>query len=526
MDDNECLCCVTKYSLRRKKVQCLKCKFCICNTCFERYTLDNIALDYMGTMCMNCKEPLSFDFIVENTTKTFLNKKWKDRRKDLLIDIEMSKMPNTQLSASTYREYKNSIDNLHKIINESRVKICAIMEIDDNQPVSISDMMCTLRSSCDFAIECMTDTDIDDNLYRQYTDQYKKQDKQLADVQDYYETYMTSTRQLEKLIRQYNAFINSMLVTDDDVVNNETRQTERRVFIMPCPINECKGFMSSQYKCGLCNGKICSKCHIQLNDKDEEHVCNKDLVESVKAINSETKPCPKCGARIYKTEGCDQMYCIGCHTAFSWETGKIAIGERIHNPEYFRWMREHNQEIPRVENQFLCEEGLPNYYDIVDLQWQLNYNMNLVYNVTELLCVATHIREVEIPKRKLKLNRDIRVKYLCNEITRENMMITLMKRERLNMKQTFIIGMLRLIVDVISDKIRLISREPSEILVESVMDEMLVLCKYVNEQMENFTKVHGLLTPKYNEDKNRLFEEIKNKKVRKRYGKKQEDNDE
>ena len=43
---------------------------------------------------------------------------------------------------------------------------------------------------------------------------------------------------------------------------------------------------------------------------------------------------------------CDQMYCIKCHTAFSWNKGTIDRGT-IHNPEYYRWMRENGQQIPR-----------------------------------------------------------------------------------------------------------------------------------------------------------------------------------
>ena len=40
------------------------------------------------------------------------------------------------------------------------------------------------------------------------------------------------------------------------------------------------------------------------------------------------------------------MYCIKCHTAFSWRTGAIERGN-VHNPEYYRWMRENGRDIPR-----------------------------------------------------------------------------------------------------------------------------------------------------------------------------------
>ena len=82
--------------------------------------------------------------------------------------------------------------------------------------------------------------------------------------------------------------------------------------------------------------------------KGEYHECDEDKKETVKLLRQDTKPCPKCGELIHKLpNGCDQMYCIKCPTAFSWRTGQLERGH-IHNPEYYRWMRENGRDIQEI----------------------------------------------------------------------------------------------------------------------------------------------------------------------------------
>ena len=48
-------------------------------------------------------------------------------------------------------------------------------------------------------------------------------------------------------------------------------------------------------------------------------------------------------------KNCDQMWCVDCKTAWNWSTGDIVTGH-IHNPEYFRYMRERGLQIPQNPN--------------------------------------------------------------------------------------------------------------------------------------------------------------------------------
>ena len=53
------------------------------------------------------------------------------------------------------------------------------------------------------------------------------------------------------------------------------------------PKDNCLGFLSTKWKCGLCETKVCSKC---LAIKEGlPHECNEDDVKSAELIKKETK---------------------------------------------------------------------------------------------------------------------------------------------------------------------------------------------------------------------------------------------
>jgi hypothetical protein len=99
---------------------------------------------------------------------------------------------------------------------------------------------------------------------------------------------------------------------------------ERKQFIRKCPVTDCRGFLSTRWKCDVCENYICIDCN-EIK-KGDDHVCDPNAVETMKLLKSDTKPCVKCGAMIFKISGCSQMWCPDCHTAFDWNTGKIVSG--------------------------------------------------------------------------------------------------------------------------------------------------------------------------------------------------------
>lgn len=139
--------------------------------------------------------------------------------------------------------------------------------------------------------------------------------------------------------------------------------SKKSSFIRPCPnsANNCRGFLSTQWKCNLCNMWACKDCHeIKGATHDAEHECNPDNLASAKLIDEETRPCPKCGARVFKISGCNQMFCTACNDcAFDWVTGRIET--KIHNPHYFEFQRQRNGgQAPRVLGDILCGREVDN----------------------------------------------------------------------------------------------------------------------------------------------------------------------
>lgn len=79
-------------------------------------------------------------------------------------------------------------------------------------------------------------------------------------------------------------------------------------------------------ECGNCHNNFCFRC---LGDSHEPVTCsnfsrwkaqieNKDHLESMNYINSNTKDCPNCKVAIEKNGGCNHMTCRSCHHQFCW----------------------------------------------------------------------------------------------------------------------------------------------------------------------------------------------------------------
>ena len=271
--------------------------------------------------------------------------------------------------------------------------------------------------------------------------------------------------QLWQLERDRRKLNNNIRRAKTGQVIEEKKEASK--FIRKCPVDGCEGFLSSAWKCGVCNIWACPHCfEAKGYEKDAEHTCNPDDVASAELIKKETKPCPACGTRIFKISGCDQMWCTACHIAFSWRTG-LRVNGVIHNPHFYAWQREGGAAVIQNPGAQICG-GLPTYYQIRDRKRAMQHNKvfrhfikhtnllgdivsnngewnrytiggqnaleGLDNNIQNLHRGANHFQYTIIDRfrqhcQQAQDNKELRIKFICGEIDETNMKTQLLKRD-------------------------------------------------------------------------------------------------
>lgn len=293
---------------------------------------------------------------------------------------------------------------------------------------------------------------------------------------------------LQKRIDEVNKKIRGMYderqVLDDEIAyfenvlqNPKGMAKYKPETISRCPAQDCRGFITKkEWKCGICNIEICKSClEVKNTGEIENHTCKEENVQTAKMILKECKPCPKCAAQIYKIEGCDQMYCVQCNTAFSWNTGKIETG-RIHNPHYYEWVRQNNNGVvPREPGDNpggeACNEELIEYYR---LSGTLNNNhvgkrRQYIINVHRL---HVHLTCTVLENlTATKDNTNLRINYLLNRITKEYYEKEIEKRDRLEKRNQAIANILQLYLSVVAELLNSLNRNLIELNYDKNFDQ-------------------------------------------------------
>ena len=223
------------------------------------------------------------------------------------------------------------------------------------------------------------------------------------------------------------------------------KKEEKREFKQKCGVEDCRGFLSSAWKCGLCASWTCPKCFDVLGkEKECGHECDPNNVESAKLIKKETRNCPSCAIPIFKIEGCDQMWCTQCHIAFSWKSG-MRVNGVVHNPHFYQWQRAGGGAAPIQTPGAQACGGLPGLWQF---RRQLNRAMTddpykgnrISESIIQLHQGCGHFQHWELNRLRRACqgaadNTALRIQYLCKEITETNLMQKIQQRDKMREKK-------------------------------------------------------------------------------------------
>jgi len=271
------------------------------------------------------------------------------------------------------------------------------------------------------------------------------------------EKIFEEVRQVDILIQQLQQRRNNLLLQHR--TTGVDQNTERKQFVRACPDEHCRGYLSTQWKCGLCSKKTCPQCHVIMSD---EHTCNDDDLATAKLLDADTKPCPKCATGIFKIDGCDQMWCTQCHTGFSWKTGRIEA--HIHNPHFYEWQRRNNGGIaPRNPADLPCAQEITHQTTNtirhgfilkgLSSQHQINSIVSLK-KIEKVIEAVLHLRNVQLPTytvNHVEDNLKLRVAFLRNRLTEKEFQVKLQRANKLYDKKKETGDVIRLFLQATTD---------------------------------------------------------------------------
>jgi len=400
----------------RRKIECPFCEYSACSQCHQRYLLGSSEYAH----CMSCRKVWNREILFNNFTDKFVNKTYKKWREEILFEREKSFMPETQPYVEIELEVRKVQRQIVKI--ESKIgKIYKKAQEVGSAPVEL------------FATEGGIFASARIERYRQFCNIRKE-----AAVLEW------DLKYLNHKIAEFR--------------NKKPAESEKRKFIRSCPADDCSGFLSTAWKCGLCKVNVCSKCH-EIKSKDDEHICDAANVQTAELLAKDSKTCPTCAALIFKISGCDQIWCTQCHTAFNWRTQQVEKGV-IHNPHYYDYMRQHGR-LQRADGDVPCG-GVPDYYSITTRVHKITYSKEQLEFIT-----STHrwINHWYFADQRYRLTtpedlRKYRIQYMVKDITKEDYQKRLQQLEKMDNKHSEIRDVIGLFRTIGTEIIQKIAAEP------------------------------------------------------------------
>jgi hypothetical protein len=333
-------------------------------------------------ICCSCHTTLNYDDIIAATSRTY----FKTRYIEHLADVQFKILTEQTIQVLYPLIYK--INRLRDM-NVNRIDITAakLFKSESGRP-SFTQKHFIYRHALDDFLEFLNMSNIttkpefeNDVLIDDICDELAKLQKIVPN--DIFKQFL----QDHWTIDEYNINVLSE-------INKLTNKKSDEKTVAKCEecklgiIIECNDLIESsnlKYRCNSCKQEYCTKCLSKIN-KNSEHKCKQEDIDSWEEIKKSTKLCPKCSSRIFRSMGCPQMFCTNCHTGFDWNTGEIINGN-FHNPHRMEWLKngaidngiDNCNDIDSIVNEGIIKKNsekieIPYYDELLRL---LNYHNEL-----------------------------------------------------------------------------------------------------------------------------------------------------
>lgn len=524
-----CDCVYTKRD--RKPIACQYCSQEACFKCVKGYieTCTDVHCMFPG-----CKKIWTEDFQRKHFTKVYIKTELKEKHKKLLFEREEALLPETQEAARLTKEIEKEEKKIRDL-NDAKLEKIGMLNMKAREikekyhpynTLSYEYCVCSprvaggltthsyflwpmsLKTCVHTCGRCFLVLEGRNGMNRRTF--HVCPPERLAVIQSFEEDNETIRYYLQQenecklecahLSRPIRHRIRDLTLQLNEGATETPK--ERKEFIKKCPAEGCAGFLSTQWKCGLCDTKVCSKC-LEIKGTGD-HECKEEDVKSAEFIKKNSKACPKCGVFIHKTSGCSQMWCTECKTAFDWNTLKVITSGLFHNPHYIEWSRQTGRTF---EGRIAAVNGvcvrpeldliLIKLQDLESKDYVVPVAMSNLQYLFELYdTVANYLlTQAQEKINQYRDNKSLRIVFLNGHATKDHIENELYRRYLFINKTTELIHIYEMFVETCRDLLEKMTTEQED----AAFLQLLVQCNwivdYTNKALQVFAKTWSTKIP-------------------------------
>lgn len=441
-------------------------------------------------MFPGCDAQWQREFLDSNFSASFRVKEYKAHRENILCEREKSRLPETQALCDTVQARRQFIDE-------------DILSIEEENNALRDEIR---------ALSAKYAQKIDRNARKVHRHHINRQ-----------------------LLHDVLAGRRDSIQGDSTFADETLRRATK--FTVQCPLNSCKGLLNERFVCSVCNERVCRRCHVprgkykaqvqikqdaidkgkgkgkgkepakeegdEVEDEEDDdqatggqHVCDPDTLATIKHLRMSSKGCPGCGARISKIDGCDQMWCIGCHTAFSWKTGeKVSARAQVHNPHFYEWKRNNGGLAAGAVDANGCPVA-HNFQEAAVARVKLITRVNTVkWILFDIAQEIVHLQQVEMqPTYEENLTdpmRPMRIQYMKGALSERDWKINLQRFEKKRCKRVELQQVYQMYTASMIDIYRKIAEAINLSELETYNNEMRAMCHLTSTCFRNISQRYG-----------------------------------